>query len=291
MDNYFKHFPLVAYGNSVSNTVSVNIFAKVAFQKSIQERYEVFHPYTIQEGDRADTIAYLYYGDAGYDWLVYYSNNILDPYYDWYMDHTTFRKYITEKYGSLTDPQRKIKFYRSNYLDDDSLIEPAAYNALTENQKRYWNPLINRNNVPYKYERKQEEILHNTNKVIHLTITPNSNTVFIDGEYVYIQTSGGAVQATATLNLSNTSSATISSITGVVNTSLVLYGADSGATANIVSTNTIATSISAELQSYYTGVSFYDYESELNEKKKNIKLIDVAYLQAIEDEFKSLLSS
>ena len=291
MDNYFRHFPLVAYGNSVANTVSVNMFAKVAFQKTLQERFEVFHPYTIQEGDRADTIAYLYYGDAGYDWLVYYSNNVLDPYYDWYMDHTTFKKYITEKYGSLTDPQRKIKFYRSNYLDDDSLIEPAAYNALTENQKRYWNPLINRNNSPYKYERKKEEIIFNTNKVIQLAITPNSNTVFTNGEYVSIQSSGGAVQAAATLNIANTSVATISSVTGSVNTSLILVGADSGATANITSTNTLVTSISAELQSYYTGVSFYDYESELNEKKKNIKLIDVAYVQAIEDEFKSLLSS
>lgn len=291
MDNYFRHFPLVAYGNSVSNTVSVNMFAKVAFQKSLQERYEVFHPYTIQEGDRADTIAYLYYGDAGYDWLVYYSNNVLDPYYDWYMDHTTFKKYMTEKYGSLTDPQRKIKFYRSNYLNDDSLIEPAAYNALTENQKRYWNPLINRNNVPYKYERKKEDIIYNTNKVIQLNFTLNSNTVFTNGEYVTIQSSGGAVQAAATLNVANTTVATISSVTGAVNTSLILVGADSGATANIASTNTITTSISAELQSYYSGISFYDYETELNEKKKNIKLIDVAYVQAIEDEFKTLLSS
>lgn len=292
MDNYFKHFPLVAYGNSVANTASVNLFAKVAFQKSLQERYEVFHPYTIQEGDRADTIAYLYYGDPGYDWLVYYSNNILDPYYDWYMDHTTFKKYIITKYGSLVDAQRKIKFYRSNYLSDDSLIEPSAYNALTENQKRYWNPLISRNNTPYKYERKQEEIIYNTNKVIQLTIElDTANTSFSTGEFVYIQNGGGVVQATALLNVANTTSATISSVTGSVATSLTLKGATSNTTANITATSTITTSIPAELQSYYSAVTFYDYESELNEQKKNIKLIDVSYLQAIEDEFKSLLSS
>ena len=79
MDNYFKHFPLVQYGNSVANTVAVNLFAKIAFQKNFQLNYEVFHPYTIKEGDRPDTIAYLYYGDSGYDWLVYFSNNIVDP--------------------------------------------------------------------------------------------------------------------------------------------------------------------------------------------------------------------
>lgn len=292
MDNYFKHFPLVAYGNSVANTVSVNLFAKVAFQKSLQERYEVFHPYTIQEGDRADTIAYLYYGDAGYDWLVYYSNNVLDPYYDWYMDHTTFRKFIANKYGSLADAQRKIKFYRSNYLEDDSLIDPSVFNALSENQKRYWNPLINRNNSAYKYERKKEDIIFNTNKVIQLTINLDvANTAFTTGEYVYIQNGGGVVQGTATLNISNTTSATISSVTGSVGTSLTLKGASSNTTANITATSTLTTSIPTELQSYYTAVSFYDYESEINEQKKNIKLIDVSYLQSIEEEFKALLSS
>lgn len=292
MDNYFRNFPLIAYGNSVANTVSVNLFAKVAFQKSLQERYEVFHPYTIQEGDRADTIAYLYYGDAGYDWLVYYSNNVLDPYYDWYLDHTTFKKYINSKYGSLVDAQRKIKFYRSNFLEDDSLIEPAAFNALTENQKRYWSPLINRNNIAYKYERKKEELIFNTNKVIELDITlSTSNTSFTTGEFVYIQNGGGVVQATATLNISNTTSATISSITGNVSSSLTLKGASSNTTANITATKTLTTSIPAELQSYYSAVSYYDYESEVNEQKKNIKLIDVSYLESIEEEFKSLLSS
>ena len=56
MDNFFKHYPLIRYGNTVSNTVAVNIFAKIAFQKSIQQNFETFHPYTIKEGDRADSL-------------------------------------------------------------------------------------------------------------------------------------------------------------------------------------------------------------------------------------------
>jgi hypothetical protein len=38
-------------------------------------------------------------------------------------------------------------------------------------------------------------------------------------------------------------------------------------------------------------VSYYDYENEINEERKNIKLIDAAYAQSIEKEFKQLLSS
>jgi len=97
MDTFFKNYPLIQYGNTVANTVSVNLMSKIAFKKKIQQNFEVFHPYTIQEGDRADTIAYLYYGDSGYDWIVYYSNNIVDPYYDWYMDTDTFNQFVANK--------------------------------------------------------------------------------------------------------------------------------------------------------------------------------------------------
>lgn len=290
MDNYFKHFPLVAYGNSISNTVSVNIFSKVAFQKKLQEKYEVFHPYTIQEGDRPDTIAYLYYGDVGYDWLVYYSNNITDPYYDWYMDHTTFKKFIASKYGSLVSAQRNIKFYRSNYQDDDSLIEPSIYNSLTADQKRFWSPVIGRDNRPFKYERKKEDIVYNTNQVKSLNISLVGNTTFSTGEYVF-QQNGGVTVSAATLNFSNSSVAVLSNIIGTISTSYNLKGADSTANATVTSVNTVSTSIPADIQSYFTPITYYDYETEVNEEKKNIKLIDVAYVQAIEDEFKTLLSS
>ena len=155
MDNFFKHYPLIRYGNNVSNTVAVNIFAKIAFQKSIQQNFETFHPYTVQEGDRADTIALLYYGDSGYDWLVYMSNNIVDPYHDWYMDSNSFNRFIAEKYQSLTDAQRKTKFFRSNYVSDDSMITTAAYDALSANQKRFWFPISVINNNVIRYERKK----------------------------------------------------------------------------------------------------------------------------------------
>jgi hypothetical protein len=55
--------------------------------------------------------------------------------------------------------------------------------------------------------------------------------------------------------------------------------------------NTISTSIGTDIQNYFSAVSYYDYENEINEERKNIKLIDAAYAQSIEKEFKQLLSS
>ena len=290
MDNFFKHYPLVQYGNTVSNTVAVNILAKIAFQKTIQQNFEVFHPYTIQEGDRADTIAYLYYGDSGYDWLVYYSNNVVDPYYDWYMDGNSLNRFIADKYQSLTNARRKIKFFRSNYIADDSMISPAAYNALSANQKRFWNPVNGISNNIIRYERKKEEVIFQTNKTQQLTISLVGNTSFAVDEYVFQQNAGVTV-GSATVNFSNSTVCIVSNVIGTLSTSYNLKGGDSAANATVSAVNTLSTSISSDIQSYFESVSFFDYENELNEKKKNIRLIDLAYVQSIEQEFKNLMSS
>lgn len=290
MDNFFKHYPLVQYGNTVSNTVAVNIFAKIAFQKTIQQNFEVFHPYTIQEGDRADTIAYLYYGDSGYDWLVYYSNNVVDPYYDWYMDSNSLNRFIAEKYQSLTNARRKIKFFRSNYIADDSMISPTTYNALSANQKRFWSPVNGINNNIIRYERKKEEVIFQTNKTQQLNVSLVGNTSFTADEYVFQQNAGVTV-GSATVNFSNSTVCIVSNVIGTLSTSYNLKGGDSAANATVSAVNTISTSISSDIQSYFEGVSFFDYEDELNEKKKNIMLIDLSYVQLIEQEFKNLMSS
>jgi hypothetical protein len=290
MDNFFKHYPLVQYGNTVSNTVAVNILAKIAFQKTIQQNFEVFHPYTIQEGDRADTIAYLYYGDSGYDWLVYYSNNVVDPYYDWYMDGNSLNRFIADKYQSLTNARRKIKFFRSNYIADDSMISPAAYNALSANQKRFWTPVNGINNNIIRYERKKEEVIFQTNKTQQLNISLVGNTSFAVDEYVFQQNAGVTV-GSATVNFSNSTVCIVSNVIGTLSTTYNLKGGDSAANATVSAVNTLSTSISSDIQSYFESVSFFDYEDELNEKKKNIRLIDLAYVQSIEQEFKNLMSS
>jgi hypothetical protein len=290
MDNFFKHYPLVRYGNNVSNTVSVNLMAKIAFQKTIQQNFEIFHPYTIEEGDRADTIANFYYGDPGYDWIVYYSNGVVDPYYDWYMDGDSFNRFITSKYGSLTSARRNIKFFRSNYLSDDSMISTSAYSALSANQIRFWAPVTGQNNNVVRYERKKEDVVFQTNKTQQLSISLVGNTSFSNNEYVS-QTSGGTTVSSATVVFANSSICIVTNVGGSITTANNLKGGDSSANATISSVNTLSTSISAEIQSYFESVSFYDYENELNEQKKNIKLIDVSYISAIEREFKQLLSS
>lgn len=283
-DNFFKHYPTVSYGN----TTIRNLLAKVVFDKNNEVNYYTYHPYTIVEGDRADLLAYLYYGDPGYDWIIYYSNLIVDPYFDWPLDSRSFKRHVESKYGSLTNARSKIKFYRSNYIEDDTVISTAAYNALSALQKRFWSPIIGNSNVILNYQRKKEDIVYNTNKTLSLSISLVGETEYLVDEQVK-QMNGSVVAALGSLKYSNTSVAIVDDIQGSFSTSYNLVGTTSGANSTVSAIDTLSTSIDPTIQNYFVPVSFYDYEEELNEQRKNIRLLDSTYVNDIEEQFKDLL--
>jgi Base plate wedge protein 53 len=288
-DNFFKHYPIVEYSVGNSNTAIRNILAKVAFQKDNDYNFYTYHPYTIVEGDRADMLAYLYYGDPGYDWVIYYSNMIVDPYFDWPLDTNSFKRFIETKYGSLSDARSKIKFYRSNYLSDDSTLSTTAYNALSELQKSFWSPVIGNNNSIINYRRKKDDVVFNTNKTISLNISTVGTKVYSVGEQVR-QSSGSVVVASGSLKFSNSSVAVVDNIEGSFTTSYNLVGVSSGANSTVSSVDVISTSIDPTVQNYFVPVTYYEYEEELNEKRKNIRLLDSSYVGKVEEQLKDLLS-
>lgn len=91
---YFEKIPEITYNRVLVRDVS----RRVAFLKKSIENPYAFLPYTIEEGDRAEDVAFHYYGDPNYSWLVYLANDIIDPYNEWPMDEFTFNQYIIEKY-------------------------------------------------------------------------------------------------------------------------------------------------------------------------------------------------
>lgn len=93
---YFSNLPLVGYNNNISR----NLLLKSAIVKNIFNRINVFYNYIVPEGYRPDMVAYEEYGSSDYDWIVYLSNNIVDPYHDWPIDYKNFKGYLESKYGT-----------------------------------------------------------------------------------------------------------------------------------------------------------------------------------------------
>ena len=111
---YFSNFPLVNYNDNFAR----NILLKSQFFKKIIESIGAFYTYTLKDGERPDTVAFDYYGSSDYTWLVFFSNQIVDPYFDWPLDNLTLDNFLIKKYGSLVEAQSEIAYYTYDPLHD-----------------------------------------------------------------------------------------------------------------------------------------------------------------------------
>lgn len=285
--NYFSKFGTISYNDSIVN----NIISSVRFRDAVRSKVNVFYPYTIKEGERPESIASFYYDDERYYWVVMLSNNIIDPYYQWPLTLNDFNKFIIKKYQSKEIAVNKILFFRNNWYKDDSIITPGAYNALPANLRKYWNPMTGYNGQIGSYERKKIDDTLETNKIIKLAVS--STTGFFLEERITQRTSG-TLSASGTIKSIDNTSLTVNNIQGdfAVSGGAVgsIVGDQSQSSRTVSSISTVYQPIPATEIPYWEPISAFDYENELNESRKNIKLIDKQYLNVIEDQMLELLS-
>jgi hypothetical protein len=282
MSGYFSKFPSIMYGNALAT----NILARIKLNSAVRNKKMVFHPYVLKEGERPDTIAEHYYGDPYFAWLVYYANEIIDPYYEWPLSQRDFEQYIIKKYGTVELAQEKIAYYQVNWSVDETMLSPGAFDSLPATIKKYWNPMIGHRGSIISYERKQTDLTVETNTTVELTVTNGLNFTL---EEQVKQTSGGSIVASGFVKYVSATSVVVEKVTGSFSTtySLVNYGGN--VTTSVSAVTTLNQSISAEEAAYWSPVTIYEYEDLLNEQKKQIYLIDKTYLDQIELEMKTLL--
>lgn len=95
MSDFFRKFPIISYNGVRSRDITRRVIVN---HKSLQDPY-LFLPYTVQEVERPEDLAYYYYGSVDYTWLVLLANNMLDPYTDWPMTTENFNQYFIAKYA------------------------------------------------------------------------------------------------------------------------------------------------------------------------------------------------
>jgi hypothetical protein len=158
----------------------------------------VYYAYDIQEGDTPETIAYKYYGDSYRYWIVLFTNQIIDPQWDWPLDSNEFAKYIADKYQNI-NPYSAIHHYEKNITKYDLNTQVTTVENITIDENTY-NSLI------------------------------------------------------------------------------------TGTTTYTLPTGVVSYTVSK------TAVNYYDYEVSLNESKRNIKILNASYVEAVEKQFKSLMA-
>jgi hypothetical protein len=119
---YFANFPKIDYFNSKSR----NIILKAAIISDVFNKSNTFYKYRIPEGYRPDHVAQDVYSDPTLDWVVFFSNNVVDPYYDWPLDQRDFNAYMQKKYSkSVFQLQSEIYHYKYTGIGGQSAEDIA----------------------------------------------------------------------------------------------------------------------------------------------------------------------
>jgi hypothetical protein len=287
METYFSKFPLTSY----SNSVAIDITKRVKLLDRVSDNPFAFFPYDISNGERADNFSNRYYDDPFMSWLLYLSNNIVDPYYEWYLQNNELEELIIKKYGSIEQAKLKIKFYRNNWENKESL-SISGYNELLEQLKFYWKPIYTSTAVK-EYKRVEEDWTFNTNKIVAYSV---SNTSFTYDEVCDIVFSAGQVgkgQVVQSSNnivyLKNISGTNVANSSVPITGSSYIYGQESQVNTVFTSAQVKSNSIPSEELIYYTPITYYDYELEKNEFNRSIRVIDKNLKSVASDNLRTLM--
>ena len=288
VQRYFDAFPIISYANNQA----VDITKRAMITDSLNNNPYVYYPYDIDAFERPDQISNEYYSDPYKSWIIYLTNDIVDPYYEWYMNQEEFTDHIKLKYGTIENATDKVMKYRNNYGTDDG-ISVSRFNSLSSALVKYWSPVYNNSNKIISYARKQIDWVVNTNKILSYSV---ANTSFINNEIVDIVFSNSNKGKGQIASVSN-NTIFVQHVSGVYNTSSdvtisgtsYIYGRESNVNTHFTTATLVASNISAEEESYWTSVSYYDFENEKNEYNKSVRLLDNRYSTTFSNNFRDIM--
>ena len=99
MSRYFQYFPKIKYGDKVMTDITKN----VRLLDDIESDPYAFLPYTVGDEESPEDIALYYYEDINHVWLVYASNKIVDPYFQWPLSNKVLESTIQKKYKAQAE--------------------------------------------------------------------------------------------------------------------------------------------------------------------------------------------
>lgn len=288
MSSYFKKFRSIQYDGKLAT----NLMARLRLTNEA-DASKLYYTYEVKEFERPDHIAYEYYNDPKLDWLVYLSNKIKDPYFEWLMDTNTFENFIIQKYGSKEYALKKILFWKVNWFNNESFLSLAGYTSLPASLKKYWAPLLSDTKQIIGYNRKELHHAVDTNKIVELTCTISKAFTVSEVIEQYSDASMTTVIAKGQVvsqQIGDATTIVLNNVTGEFVVNPYLQGVLSGVTGNCLAVTTKRNNFTGGEAAYWSPVTAYEYEMDLNESHRSIYLIDKRYVNQIEREYRQLLS-
>ena len=100
--SYFSKFPLMAYDMASDGKYKLlpNILKRVKLRSGLRSGSFMFDNYDVKDGEKPEDVAYKWFGDAEYHWVILMTNNITDRYYQWPLTQPQFQEHLKDKYGA-----------------------------------------------------------------------------------------------------------------------------------------------------------------------------------------------
>ena len=138
MSEYFSNLPLLTYDldrkKPSTQYLAIDIFRRNVIREKVLTNIITYYPYQVQEGERPDTLAELYYGSVDFMWLILYANDIFDVYYDWPFFGKQLENFIKQKYGSILSASTTVHHYEqilrvevSSTADVNRILEKTVH--------------------------------------------------------------------------------------------------------------------------------------------------------------------
>jgi len=316
-EKYFEKFNRILYRDKLA----VNLLQRTTMLTNVMQNPYLFYPFDISNNQRPDQLSDSYYNDEYMSWVVYMSNGVIDPYYDWYLSTEELEQYLLKKYNveTIYELTQKIKFYRNNWYGSNNL-STSDYEALIVNSPtllKYWEPVYNGSFKPIYYQRVQQDWIVATNNIVTYNVINGANFIkdeivnidfndsemhsgkgqvagFTDTTVIVQHTSGFVIPGTdGTLMFDlNDPISTITglkskAVTGIISGSAFLIDKGRGYEEN--GDPILDRLISIDEIEYWSPVYIYDYENELNEKNKSIRVLNSSYAPQMAINLKNLL--
>lgn len=128
MAHYFRNVSNFNYISllpdaKISDYITVkNFFRRGQIRPSIFNNIAYFDKYSIEGDERADQVANKIYGDPTLDWVVFLSNNLINVQDEWPLPSYVFDKVMLEKYGSYENLYSGIHHYETEEIKDSQGI-------------------------------------------------------------------------------------------------------------------------------------------------------------------------
>lgn len=287
---YFENFPriLTTQPNGTS-TLSLNLMSRVNIVPSLLNNPSVYYKYKMQEGDLPEIVANKYYDNPYRYWIFLYGNQTMDPQWDLGLSYEIFKKYLIDKYTEQSKSTKTGVVFEGTIdgvvLNVDNFFSENPSNVITKGMV-ITGPGVAKNTIIKEfltgtgstgtYEITIPQVLSNRVTMYSDVISWTQSTVKYYRKLVITLDS---LTNTRTVNAFNVDEDTWAALPqNLVTTKTFPPDPVSGMS------YTVTTTISKDT------ISIYDYEEQLNESKKEVRIVNKSYTEDIENKLKSLLS-